>query len=108
MNDLSDNEVLAYAYAVKYDGIDYTDKGIILSQHRTRRRVPNGYYFKDTGRYIYISTFYSEYFQHKKKLVRFIVNTVTKEWKPYEITIVKKHEPMKISGTINECNELKR
>jgi hypothetical protein len=93
MNILQENEIVVTAQRVKCRNIEYYEKYVTLEQNRTRRRVPNGYHFEDNGIYIYISTFYSPMFQHKKAIRRFIVNTVTKEWRDYQSVVVERHKP---------------
>lgn len=92
---LQENEVVARAVPVKYHDIEYHDNYIVVVQNRTRRRIPNGYWFEDTGVHIYISLFYSHIYQSKSKIRQFIVNTVTKEWRLFETTIVVTHVPEK-------------
>ena len=90
---LNDNEIIANANPVKYDTSEYYDGGIVIHQNRTRRRVPDGFYFDDTGTHIYVSVYYAHAFQHKQKIRKFIVNTVTKEWRDYMTVTVEKHIP---------------
>lgn len=93
---VNENEIPASANPVKYHGVDYHEDYITVEQHRTRRRIPNGYWFEDTGTHIYISVFYSHIFQHKRKIKKFIVNTVTKEWRDFETITITKHIPKNI------------
>jgi hypothetical protein len=99
------NEIIASAHPVKYHGIDYHDTYIIVEQNRTRRRIPNGYHFEDTGRHIYISPYYSHLFQHKKKPREFIVNKITKEWRSYDSVIIEHHLPAKIEPITPHLDE---
>ena len=78
---LEENEILAPAHKVKYHDIEYSDNYAVVTQNRTKRRIPNGYYFEDTGLHIYISPFYSHLFQHKQNIRHFILNRFTKEWR---------------------------
>lgn len=91
--NLQENEIVAQAHSVKYHDIEYHDNFIVITQNRTRRRVYNGFHFEDTGQHIYVSTFYSHLFQHKFKIRKFVVNTVSKEWRVFEQTLVQKHSP---------------
>lgn len=100
MTGLQENEILSTAYAVKYHGIDYADGYIVVEQNRTRRRVPDGFYFEDTGTNIYIAEYYAGLFQHKARSRKFVVNTVTKEWRVWETVKVTRHRPEK-----EECVE---
>lgn len=96
------------AYAVRYHTIEYYDKFIVVHQHRTRRRIPNGYYFEDTGIHIYISGFYNYLFQSTKRTKLFVVNTETKEWEPFQ-TIIEEHTPEKKEPLKNNyIKELKK
>jgi hypothetical protein len=97
---LKENEIFASSQAVKYHSIEYHDNYVVVTQNRTRRRIPNGYFFEDTGVYIYISLYYSYFFQHKKKLKTFIVNKVSKDWREAVTVDVSKHVPK----TINKIN----
>lgn len=90
------NEITARAHAVKYHDIEYRDNYVVVTQNRTRRRVPAGYYFEDTGSHIYVSLFYAHIFQHKNKIRAFIVNTVTKEWRDFPQTVVEHHKPERV------------
>lgn len=90
---LQENEIVVSANAVKYHDIECHDNFVVVTQNHTRRRIYNGWHFEDTGSHIYISTFYAHIFQHKRKTRQFIVNTVTKEWRCYQSTIVEKHIP---------------
>jgi len=96
---LQENEIVVSANAVKYHDIGYHDNYIVVTQNRTRRRIYNGWYFEDTGSHVYISTFYSHLFQHKRKTRQFIVNTISKEWKEFQSVIVEKHIPERIGIT---------
>lgn len=105
---LKDNEIVVNAQRVKYHGIEYTDKYVTIHQNRTRRRVPKGYFFEDNGVEIYVSTFYSDIFQHQKKIRRFIVNKVTKEWRDFIGVAIEHYKPDKMAPIeSNEIEELK-
>ena len=65
--DLHENEIIVQANPVKYHGIEYHDTYVTITQNRNRRRIYNGWHFEDTGSYIYISTYMSHIFQHKRK-----------------------------------------
>jgi hypothetical protein len=93
--ELQENEIIVSACAVKYHSIDYQDMYVTITQNRTRRRVYNGWYFKDIGTHIYVSTFCVDMFQHKSKLKQFIINTVTKEWRDFQSVIIERHKPEK-------------
>lgn len=109
MTELQVNEILCSAYAVKYHGIDYAEGHIVVEQNRTRRRIPDGYYFEDTGTHIYIAGYYADIFQHKARSRKFVVNTVTKEWRVWETVKVTRHRPKKeIPIDSNEISELKK
>lgn len=109
MTVLEENEIVVTAQRVKYHGIEYHDGYVTIVQNRTRRRVPNGYYFEDSGIEIYVSTFFSHIFQHQKKLRRFVVNTVTKEWRDFVGVSVTQHKPEKIDAVENnEKEQLKK
>lgn len=104
---LNENEILVKAQAVKYHDIEYHDNFIVITQYRTRRRVYNGYYFEDTGIHIYVSSCCADIFQHKTKIRKFIVNTITKEWRAFESVIVEFHTPIKKNPINNNIhNEL--
>lgn len=106
---LKENEVFASAVKVKYHDIEYCDKYIVLTQNRTRRRVYNGYYFEDFGSCIHISTFCADMFQHGRKVFRYIVNTVTKEWRKADEVLIERNIPKHIEAVENnEINQLKR
>ena len=106
--ELNKNEIVVSAHAVKYHHIDYSDNYVTITQNRTRRRVYDGWYFEDTGRYIYVSEYCAHIFQHKRKVRRFIVDTVTKEWRDYQSVVVERHKPeTKQPVTSNEIKELK-
>lgn len=89
------NEIIVHSQAVKYHHIEYHDNFVVVTQNHTRRRVYDGWYFEDTGTHIYVSTYCSGMFQHKKKMRQFIVNTVTKEWRDFQSVIVERHKPEK-------------
>jgi hypothetical protein len=101
--ELQPNEIIVSANAVKYHSIDYDDddRFVTITQNRTRRRVYAGYYFDDSGTHIYVSTFCSHIFQHKRKERKFIVDTVTKKWRDFQAVIVEKHKPEKIEPLTN-------
>lgn len=106
---LEENEIVVSANAVKYHGLEYHEKYVTITQNRTRRRVYNGYYFEDTGTHIYVSTFCSNIFQHKRKERKFIVNTVTKEWRDFVYKVVEVHVPERINPVENNTiPELKK
>ena len=106
---LSENEILCPAQRVKYHRIEYHDGYVTIEQNRTRRRVPDGYYFEDDGQYICVSTFYSHIFQHKAAIHWFVLNKETREWRNWQTVIVERHRPEKIEPVEqNEINELKR
>jgi len=92
---LQENEIIVQANAVKYHNVECHDNFIVVTQNHTRRRVYDGWYFEDTGTHIYVSTYCSGIFQHKKKMRQFIVNTVTKEWRDFQAVIVERHKPEK-------------
>lgn len=96
MIKLGENEIVVTSQRVKYHAIEYHDNYVTIEQNRTRRRVPKGYYFEDNGVEIYVSTFYSDIFQHQKKLRRFIVDKVTKEWRDFIGAYVEHFTPVKI------------
>lgn len=102
---LKDNEILCSAHAVKYHNIEYNDNYVVITQNRTRRRVPAGYFFDDTGSHIYVSPYYSCIFQHKQKIRRFILNKVTKEWRDFQEYLIEKHIPAKIEPIKTNPNE---
>lgn len=109
--ELSDNEIICQAQRVKYHSIEYHDGYVTIEQHRTRRRVPAGYYFDDNGVYIYVSTFYSHLFQHKAKIRYFALNTETKEWRYGKVeTTIEEHVPnhIEVKGDSEPIQELKR
>lgn len=109
MNELKKNEIICSAYPVKYTHIDYYDDYIVVEQNRTRRRVPKGYYFLDDGRYIHISPYYTGPFQHKQKIKKYILNTVTKEWEDYQTVIVERNRPHAVDCVeSNIIEELRR
>lgn len=106
---LNCNEIIITANAVKYHDIEYCDNYIVVTQSRTRRRVYKGYYFEDTGTHIYISSYLACMFQAKSRQRSFIVNTITKEWREFETTIVEKHYAEKIEPIDNNIiEELKK
>jgi predicted MPP superfamily phosphohydrolase len=106
---LKENEIVVQAHSVKYHDINYTDDYVVVTQHRTKRRIYNGFHFEDTGSHIYISTYCSGIFQHKYKVRNFVVNTVTKEWRNFETTILIRHKPDKIEKVeSNEIENLKK
>ena len=105
MKDLEKNEIICSAQAVKYHDIEYSDDFVTITQNRTRRRVPNGYYFDDTGTHIYVSPYYSGIFQHKNKYRKFILNKETKEWRDFQAVIIEKHIPEKIEHKKNNTIE---
>ncbi|MDR2129605.1 MAG: hypothetical protein LBP56_00310 [Odoribacteraceae bacterium] len=87
----------------------YEDDCIILVQNNYRRRIPDGYYFEDTGTYIYVSLFYSHLFQHKEKIKLFIVNKKTKDWRDFDNVEVKPHAPESMSPLKdNDIHELRK
>lgn len=109
VGQLRENEIVVNAQRVKYHGIEYHDNFVTIEQNRTRRRVPKGYYFEDNGVEIYVSTFYSGIFQHQKKMRKFIVDKVTKEWRDFIGTLTEVHHPEKVEPVDNnEINQLKR
>jgi len=93
---LNTDEIIANAQAIKYHDIEYHDDYVVITQNRTRRRVPNGYYFEDTGVHIYVSLYYADIWQHKRNVRKFIVNTVTKEWRNVPPVIIETHVPERI------------
>lgn len=106
---LQENEIRCPAHAVKYHSIEYSDKYVTITQNRTRRRVPIGYYFEDTGNYIYVSPYYSCIFQHKKKVRMFILNMATKEWRDFPTVIIERHKPdIKEPKSDNTIKRLKK
>ena len=92
---LLENEILCQAQRVKYHRIEYHEGYVTIEQNRTRRRVPDGYYFEDDGQYICVSTFYSHIFQHKAAIHKFALNKETKEWRKWTDVIVEKFKPEK-------------
>jgi len=109
MTELRENEIVVTAQRVKYRCVEYHDGFVTIEQNRTRRRVPKGYYFEDSGAEIYVSTFYSHIFQHQAKLRRFIVNKVTKEWRDFIGVSVEHFTPEKREPKDNnEIDELKK
>lgn len=102
------NEIVVTTYGVKYHSIEYHDNYIVVTQHRTRRRVYNGWYFEDTGVYIYLSDYVVGMFQHKRKQRKFILNTETKEFRDFQFITSEKHKPEKLEVLKhNIINELK-
>lgn len=94
-------------YSIKYNEIEYCEGFILLIQNRIRRRIPNGYYFEDTGSHIYISQGYAHLFQHGQKRKDFIVDTDTKEWE-YAVKITS-HIPERMGKLdSNIIDSLKR
>lgn len=109
MTELRENEIVVTAQRVKYRCVEYHDGYVTIEQNRTRRRVPKGYYFEDSGAEIYVSTFYSHLFQHQAKLRRFIVNKVTKEWRDFIGVLLEHFTPEKREPKDNnEIEELKK
>lgn len=105
---LRENEIVVNAQRVKYHGIEYHDRYVTIHQNRTRRRVPKGYFFEDNGEEIYVSTFYSDIFQHQMKVRRFIVNKVTKEWRDFIGVMVEHYRPDRMMPKVNnEIEELR-
>lgn len=92
---LQEHEIVVSTHAVKYHDIEYHENYIVVTQHRTRRRVYKGYYFEDTGAHIYVSTYCSGMFQCKRKVRNFILDKFTKEWRE-NIVIVEHHVPERI------------
>ena len=108
MIELGENEIVVTSQRVKYHAIEYHDSYVTIEQNRTRRRVPKGYYFEDNGVEIYVSTFFSDIFQHQKKLRRFIVDMVTKEWRDFIGVAIEHYKPDKMAPIeSNEIEELK-
>lgn len=106
---LADNEIVVTAFPVKYHEIEYHDEYIVVTQNRIRRRVYNGYFFEDTGANIYLNYSAAQMFQHKTKQRKFIVNTETKEFRDYIITIIEHHIPELIKPIENNTiQELKK
>lgn len=103
---IKENEIICSAHAVKYHQIEYHDNYVVVTQNRTRRRIPNGYYFDDNNTHIFISCWYSSIFQHKRKIKRFVLNTVTKEWRDFQDVIIEKHKPEAIEP--KESNTITR
>lgn len=101
---LGDNEIIVSAYAVKYRSIEYYENYVVITQNRIRRRVYKGFFFVDTGIYIYVSGYFAGLFQHKSKPKMFVVNKETKEWRVYDTILVEKHKPEKIEP--KESNEI--
>lgn len=96
MIELKEYEILCPSQRVKYSHVEYCDGYVVVEQNRTRRRIPDGYYFSDNGIYIYLSTFYSNLFQHKKAIKHFILNKKTKEWREWIDVVVERHIPAEI------------
>lgn len=106
---MEDNLIVVAAYPVKYHDIEYNDDYITVTQNMTRRRVPKGYFFEDTGTHIYISSFYADIFQHKWKRKRFLLNKNTKDWSVYEKTEISKHSAIMVKPIKdNIIKELKK
>jgi len=105
---IQQNEIIVSACQVKYHDIEYHDKYVVVTQNRTRRRVYAGWYFEDTGTHIYVSTYCSGMFQHKRKIRQFIVNTVTKEWRDFQSVIVERHKPEKVNKIVEPIKELRK
>ena len=106
---LKEGEIICQAQRVNYHRIEYHEGYVTIEQNRTRRRVPDGYYFEDDGQYICVSTFYSHIFQHKAAIHWFVLNKETREWRNWQTVIVERHRPEKIEPVEqNEINELKR
>lgn len=108
---LSENEIVVSAVPVRYHDLKCLDRCVVITQNRTKRRVPDGYHFEDTGTYIYLSYFYSGSFSCKSKERKFIVNTKTKEWRPYPKVecIISMYIPEVVSPVeSNEIESLKR
>lgn len=103
--DLSENEILAPANPVKYHDIEYSDNYVTVTQNRIRRRIPNGYYFEDTGSHIYISPYYSHLYQHKHKIRHFILNRFTKEWRNVPPVLIQHHIPERIEPKEIQADE---
>jgi len=106
--EINIDEIIVIGFPVKYHGIEYHDDYVVITQNRTRRRVPKGYYFEDTGVNIYVSPYYAHIFQHKKTKRNFILNKETKNWRNYE-PIVTIHVPdVRPSDSINPDATLTR
>jgi hypothetical protein len=106
---LAENEIIVSGYPVKYHDINYCDNYVLLTQNRTKRRIPNGYYFEDTGVHLYVSGYYSHLFQSKQRQKLFILNRLTKEWKNVEPVVIEKHIPEKKQVVEKELlNELRK
>lgn len=105
IEELKPNEILCPAQRVKYHHVEYYDNYVTIIQNKTRRRVPKGYYFDDNGQYIYVSTYYSHIFQHKKSVKRFVLNRDTKEWRDWQEVFIERHRPEKIEPLENNCIE---
>lgn len=105
---LKKDEIVVTAQRVKYRCVEYHEGYVTIEQNFTRRRVPKGYYFEDNGVEIYVSTLYSDIFQHQKKMRRFVVNKVTKEWREFVGVLVENFRPDKIDPVAsNVIEELK-
>lgn len=108
-NGLKPGEILCPAQRVKYHRIEYNEGYVTIEQNRTRRRIPDGYYFEDDGQYIAVSTFYSNIFQHKAKVRYFVLNKETKEWRDWQTVIIERHTPEKRKAKeSNIIQEIKR
>lgn len=104
IDELRPGEILCPAQRVKYHAIEYSDEYVTITQNRTRRRVPKGYYFDDDGRSIFISTFYSPIFQYQHRIKHFVLNKDTKEWRDWQQVYIERHKPEKIAAI--ESNEI--
>lgn len=92
---VEDNRIICRAYPVKYRRIEYGENYVTIEQNRTRRRVPKGYYFEDTGAHIYVSSFYADIFQHKSSHRLFYLDKETKEWEALNPVEITTHRPTK-------------
>jgi hypothetical protein len=99
------NEIIVTAFPVKYHDIDYGKGFVTIVQNRTRRRVPDGYYFEDTGLHIYVSPYYAHLFSHKKKKKSFLLNPQTKEWRHFTAFNIERHIPERKKPQLPEINE---
>ena len=109
MTELKPNEIVVTAQRVKFHGIEYHDGYVTIEQNRTRRRVPNVEHCENNVIEIYVSTFFSHIFQHQKKPRKFVVNTVTKEWRDFVGVSVALHKPEKMDAIENnEKEQLKK
>lgn len=100
-----DGKILCRAYPVKYRIVEYSERYVTIEQNRTRRRIPVGYFFEDTGTHIYVSSFYADIFQHKEKSKMYLLDRKTKEWEEVHTVMTETHRPGKIEPRENNIVE---